>query len=397
MNKPGSFLKVEGKNIVDQNGQKIRLRGVNFGGWLMMEGYILHGRNIPEHRLKQEFVRLNGEKELENFQRLYRENFITQADVRRIKKLGANCLRLPFNYRLLEDERGWFYLDQMIKWCGREGLWCILDLHAAPGAQNADWHSDSDGLARFWQEEKFRRQYLAIWRKIAQRYKEEAAIAGYDVLNEPVLNNPRLLTRFYHEVVREIRRVDRGHILFLEANLWGQQLKPMGRPWDKNIVYSIHVYQPLNFTFNFQPRLEYPGRINGRYWDKRRVEQMLIPYHELAEKWQAPIYVGEFGVNFRSLKAYGELDYLKDVLETFQKFGFHWTYWTFKAAANEVYPDGIYQYLPNSPWIKREGPTLGWENFPSLWKTQKRQIVSSWRTERFSENRPLTSLLSRYF
>lgn len=397
MIKPLSLLEVAGKDIIDQKGKKIYLHGVNLGGWLMMEGYILHGRNFAGHIFKREFTRHNGRRELENFKRLYRQNFVTEEDIRRIKELGANCVRVPFNYRLIQNDKRWDYLDNAIRWCRRAGLWVILDLHAAPGAQNEDWHSDSDGRALLWKEKRFQKQLFAIWRRIAARYKDEATVAAYDVLNEAVVKDPQHLRRFYQKAVKEIRKVDKNHIIFLEANLRGQQLRPLGRPTDKNIAYSIHAYLPLNFTFNFQPHLRYPGYIDGKYWDSKRVYNYIARYHKLAEKWQVPIYVGEFGINYRSPGYYGELRYLKDLLQCFKRFGFHWTYWTYKAVAGGLYPDGIYQYLPNSPWVKREGPILGWENFYHLWKKHKHQIAASWKTEKFSKNKYLAQLLQRYF
>ncbi len=391
------LLNVDGKDIVDQRGKKIYLRGINLGGWLMMEGYILHSRNFAEHILKKEFARHNGQRALQDFVRLYRQNFITYQDIQGIKRMGANCLRVPFNYRLIENDKRWDYLDSVIRWCRKEKVYCILDLHAAPGAQNPDWHSDSDGRALLWKDKKNQKLFLNLWHKIARRYKDEAAIAGYDVLNEAVVKNPKDLRRFYAGIVKEIRKVDKNHIIFLEANNYGQQLKPLGKPRGENIAYSIHIYRPINFTFNFQPHLRYPGIVDGKYWNSKQIYNYIAQYHTLAEKWQVPIYVGEFGINYRSPRYYGELRYLKDVLECFKRFGFHWTYWTYKAVAGGLYPDGIYQYLPNSPWVRREGPTLGWENFYRLWKPLKHQISASWKTAKFTENKHISKLLSRYF
>jgi len=69
LSKPLSLLKVDGKNIIDQRGKTVYLRGVNLGGWLMMEGYFLYGHNFGEHIFKKEFVRVNGRNELKNFER----------------------------------------------------------------------------------------------------------------------------------------------------------------------------------------------------------------------------------------------------------------------------------------------------------------------------------------
>jgi len=392
-----SMLKVKGQDIVNQEGKKVYLRGINLGAWLMMEGYFLHGRNFGEHIFKREFVKHNGKRALKEFTREYRNNFIKYQDIKNIKRLGANCVRLPFNHRLVSVEKNFKYLDEAINWCKRQNIYCILDLHAAPGAQNIDWHSDSDGRALFWRDKKYRRKYWAIWRKVASRYKDEPTIAGYDLINEPVPNNPKLLPRLYARTIKEIRKIDKHHILFLEAHDYAQNLEVLGKPRDKNIVYSIHVYQPINFTFNFQPQLKYPGTIDGRRWDKSKVYNYILPYYKLAQKWNVPIFVGEFGIHYRAPKCYGELQYLRDVLDCFKKFGFHWTYWSYKAIANVFYPDGIWQYLPNSPWVRREGPVLGWENFYSLWGKYKKQIISSWRTDKFTENKYISRLLMRYF
>ncbi|MFC1698449.1 glycoside hydrolase family 5 protein [Candidatus Omnitrophota bacterium] len=391
-----SWLRVQGTQIIEQNGRPVFLRGVNLGCWLMMEGYILHGRNFAAHLLKQDFARVNGKKELANFKQLFRQNYITASDIKRIKNLGANCIRVPFNYRLVAQERAWNYLDRLISWCRKLRIWLILDLHAAPGAQNPDWHSDSEGRALFWNEKRNRELYFKVWREIAARYKDEPTIAGYDVLNEAVIKDHKVLLRLYQQVTKEIRKVDQKHILFLEANHYGQQLRPLGRPKDKNTAYSIHVYLPINFTFNFQPHLRYPGYIDGQYWNRQKIQQVISGYQQLAQKWQVPIYVGEFGINYRSPKYYGELRFLEDLLAAFKKCGFHWTYWTYKAVAGGIYPDGIYQYLPNAPWVRREGPISGWENFIQLWPTNKKQIAASWQTEKFTENKYISKLLSKY-
>lgn len=391
-----SLLQVQGRHIVNEAGQNIYLRGINLGGWLMMEGYLLHGRNIPEHLFKKEFSHIHGNKELDNFQKLYRQNFITAQDIRKIKSIGATCVRVPFNYRLIAEDKEWTFLDNVIAWCRKENIYCILDLHAAPGAQNKDWHSDSSGEALFWENTRFQQEYLSLWQQIAGRYRQEKVIAGYDILNEPVIKNSRQVQALYRQTTKAIRAVDPTHILFIEGNRWGQELEFLGRPWDKNLVYSIHVYLPLSFTFNFQPHLQYPGFIEGKYWDKKQLHSYIAPYYHLSEQWQVPVYVGEFGINFRSPRDYGELRYLKDVLDCFDRFGFHWSYWTYKAIAGEVQPDGIYQYLHNPPWVRREGPTFGWENFAHLWETQKSKIAASWKTEKFIQNKYIAQLLSGY-
>ena len=106
------FVK-EGR-IVNAKGKEIILKGINFGGWLLMEGYILGGRNIPESEFKKNFSRIYGVEELKRFEHAFRKNFITHQDFMKVKKWGFNCVRIPFHYKIFE-EKPFKYKDEGIK------------------------------------------------------------------------------------------------------------------------------------------------------------------------------------------------------------------------------------------------------------------------------------------
>lgn len=397
------MLKTEKEDIVDERGEKLILKGLNLGGWLMMEGYILGGRNIPENEFKKELTKVIGKKGLKEFEEFYRNNFITKEDIKIISERGFNCVRVPFNFRLIENEDGsrryredgLRYLDNLVDWCEKYKIWCILDLHAAMGGQNSDWHSDSSGKALFWQKREFQKRTIDLWRFLANRYKEKSSIAGYDLLNEPVCKDNQKILKIYKEIIKEIRDVDRNHLIFLEGGNYAQSLDFLGPPFDENLVYSIHFYPPLNFTFNFQRDLVYPGKIGGEYWTKQTLKAILVRYYKLKKEWSVPIYVGEFGINSRCPYCHRELEWLKDTLEIFEEFEFSWTYWTYKAIAGGIYPDGVFQYLDNPEWVKRQETIFGWERYYNLWKKKKKEITKSWRTKNFKENKFLSKLLSQ--
>ncbi len=400
------FLKVKGTNIVDDSGTPILLKGVALGGWLMMEGYMLCGRNIAERAFKAEFAKALGNDALNDFTRSFRDAFIREDDIRSIKEWGANCIRVPFNYRVIEfedrpfsfNEEGLSYLDKIVNWCEKYGLYCILDMHAAPGAQNPDWHSDCTEKPDLFTNEANKDRYLRLWHFIADRYKDYSAVAGYDVLNEPVvpITEEGVLKDLYEKVTKEIRDADKNHIIFLEGNMWSQRLKSLGRPKDPNTAFSLHAYLPNAFTFNLDRDLYYPGKVYEITWNKGKLDMLARPYRKLMERYQVPLYIGEFGVNWRG-GSYGELKWVKDILDIFKKYSLSWTYWTYKTVANSVYPDGIYRYVKNPPWVKREGPISGWENFHIFWPKEKGRMIFSWRTENFTRNDKLYSLLKKYF
>jgi len=393
-----NFLKRNKTKIVGKSGKPMVLKGVNLGGWLMMEAYILHAPNFPERKFKKEFAAALGKKALCSFEEKYRQNFIRQQDIQNIARLGFNCIRVPFNSRLIErapyryDKRGVQFLDQALRWAGQSGIWVILDLHAAPGSQNHDWHGDSMGKAELWTKKTNRDRTLALWEFLADRYRDEECVAGYDLLNEAVLENTKLLNQFYKRLIKKIRSVDKNHILFIEGNKWATDLNCLEEYDDDNYALSIHNYEPLDFTFNFVPHLSYPFRPSERGWNKNVIRKHLLKYKKISQKRNVPIFCGEFGVNARR-GDFGEDRWLKDVLECFNDFGFHWTYWTYKAVKNSAFPDGVYSYVNNPSWVNRSGPLAGWDTYKQCWPKQQKAMTRSWRTDQFRANAEILKIL----
>lgn len=403
MTKTINKLKINNGQVVDQNNLPIYLRGVALGGWLMMEGYMLAGPNIAEHVFKQKFTEKFGEKELDVFMDAWRSSFITEEDIKTISSWGCTCIRVPFNYRLICPEKGPLeilkkglsYLDKVIEWCEKHSIYCILDMHAAPGSQNHDWHSDSTGSCELFDNKEYWDKYLKLWDHLSKRYKDKEIIAGYDILNEPVVPHEKepIVKKLYEDVIKVIRNNGDDHILFLEGNQWSQRIEFLTEIKDTNICYSTHYYEPLHYTFNFIRELTYPGTVEGEKWDINKIKERTSEYYNSITKKKTPIYVGEFGINARG-DHYGETNWVKDVLTIFKENDYHWTYWTYKSMATHAFPDGIFRNLNNPPWVKREGPVYGMDNILDHWASSKEDIIKSWKTPDYTLNTPIQKLLS---
>ncbi len=395
-----TFLKTHGTKIIRADGRPVILKGVNLGGWLMMEGYILHARNLAEQNFKKNFAKALGEKTLREFEEQFRNSFIEEKDIKTIAGWDFNCVRVPFNYRLIEKkpfryaEEGVSYLDKIVNWCQKYNLWAILDLHAAAGAQNHDWHSDSLGKADLWNGDGFKERTYRLWEFLADRYKDHQSVAGYDLLNEAVIHDAQRLNNFYKNLIKRIRRVDKNHILFVEGNTWAVDLDCLERFEDDNYVLSVHAYQPLDFTFNLIPHLSYPSRYKNSLWNKEALKRSLRAYKRISELRLKPVFVGEFGVNSRNGN-FGEDAWVKDMVSCFKDFGFSWAYWTYKAVKNSTLPDGVISYMDNPVWVNRQGPMTGWETYASCWPNRKREIIQSWRSRHFQVNTLILNALLR--
>lgn len=250
------FFRAANGEILNPEGEPVILRGVGLGGWLVPEGYMLH-ISAPDggspRSIRAQIEDLIGPTDADTFFQLYRENYVAEKDIAAIDDWGFDHVRLPFHYKDFWDdeteqlrEDGFALLDSFLGWCRTYGLQVILDMHAAPGAQNAGNISDSDGEARLWTEpDPYQDWTVAIWTEIASRYADETLIIGYDLINEPVLPESvpgSALRDLYVRLTQSIREVDPNHILFIEGDQYATDFSVLSTPFDENMVYAFHKY-----------------------------------------------------------------------------------------------------------------------------------------------------------
>lgn len=250
------FFRTDGPEILDSQGTPVVIKGIGLGGWLMPEGYMLH-ISAPDggspRTIRAQIEDLIGPADTDRFFELYRAHYVAEKDIAQIAAWGFDHIRLPFHYNLFFDpdtetfkEDGFTLLDTFLEWCRTHGLYVILDMHAAPGAQSEHNIADSDGEARLWTEPvPYQDQTVTIWTEIARRYANETQIIGYDLINEPV--TPDGITGFdlralYERIAASIRTVDTNHILFIEGNFFATHFPELIPPFDDNMVYTFHKY-----------------------------------------------------------------------------------------------------------------------------------------------------------
>ena len=283
------FFDVKGKDIIAPNGKTIVLTGTNLGNWLIPEGYMFKFKDASSPRMiNQVLTELIGPDKTADFWEKYLNNYITKADIHYLKSSGMNSIRIPFHYKMFTTEsylgsndpnRGFKLLDRVIKWCKEENLPVILDMHCAPGGQTGDNIDDSDGYPFLFENEKSKTLTTNIWNKIAAHYKDETAVIGYDLLNEPIAHyfdtkklNP-YLEPLYKSITAAVRKVDKNHIIFLGGAQWDSNFKVFNAPFDNKLVYTFH-----------------------KYWTAT-TQDVIQDYLDFSNKYNVPIYVGETGEN----------------------------------------------------------------------------------------------------
>jgi aryl-phospho-beta-D-glucosidase BglC (GH1 family) len=366
-------LRVSAGKIVDHQDREVRLRGVCVGGWMNMENFI-NGYPGSEHGVRAAMVEVLGEGKAQFFFERLLDHMLAESDLKFLKSLGMNTVRLPLNYRHFESdsapfeylEPGFERLSRAIGWCEKQGLYAILDLHALPGWQNPDWHSDNGSRqALFWANQQCQDRFVALWEELARRYRGNRAVAGYNVMNEPVTGCPRgrfsnryrsnwePLNAIYRRVVGAIRDIDPDHIIFLEGDLYSMRFAELDAPFADNLVYSSHNYNAAGFGPG-----AYPGINGGEQWDAAKQAQVFDQTEgaRFTRQHQVPLWVGEFGsvYNGRPEEIPDRLRALDDQIAVFERNGAHWTAWTYK----DVGTMGWVMPQPDSEYMQRAGRLL---------------------------------------
>lgn len=329
------FVRIEGLDLVQPNGEKLLIRGTNLGHWLNPEGFMMlfEGRASSYHHIDEALKEMVGEAVVDSFWRDFQRYYITREDIRYIRKTGLNTIRLPFHYRLISDEpfqgyaskeHGYAVLDSCIRWCREEGLYVVLDLHVAPGGQTGTNIDDSYGYPWLLTTESHKQELCRIWRELAEHYRDETAILGYDLLNEPVASScfpadsamfDRELEVLFQRVVKAVREVDQNHIVMLSGTQWGQNYA-IFHSWDYDpkLMFTCHRYHSATTPNGIQDFLDY------------------------REKFQRPFYMGETGL---------EPDpWIADFLKMLEAQNIGWTLWPYKKMGRKMPADA----KPDSPW-----------------------------------------------
>ena len=312
-------LKADGQKIVDGNGNEVLLRGYAPGGWLLIEGYMMHesgGSVGAQHEIKENLVELMGTDKTEEFFKKWRENHFTKRDVDSLASWGFNSIRVPLHYNLftlpIQDEpvsgentwldEGFNIIDNVLDWAKPHKMYVILDLHAAPGGQGrntdiSDYDPDKPSL---WESEQNKNKTVALWRKIAERYKDNEWIGGYDLLNETNWDLPegKALKDLFVRITNAIREVGDNHLIIIEGNDYANNYTGLLPPWDDNMAYSFH-----------------------KYWNSTNSDDLnwVLP---MREQYDVPLWMGESGENSNT--------WYTDAVKLFEDNNVGWAWWAMK-------------------------------------------------------------------
>ncbi|APR83715.1 Endoglycoceramidase II [Minicystis rosea] len=336
---PDARLHTDGTKLRDALGRVVILRGVNAGGRSKFAPFVPF--DVPEGGFDAALA-----------------SYLDRA-----QSWGIDVLRVPFSWDALEPTQGTddaAYLaryDAILAGAWKRGMYTIIDFHQdiyaevfcgdgfpawtvpdpkpAPHHDCANWSSgyfsDPGVMAAFdafWAaDSSVQAAYVAMWDRMAARYKDTPGVIGFEPLNEPGWGTQNMeqfeattLTSFYSSMIARLASAAPGVLIFFDATGPDATLGStnLGRPTGDGIVFAPHYYQY--------------GALSGAGGDPTRVRLDLTKWQNQAKTWSVPVLLGEFGtVNHVP----DPVTYMTAHFDALDALGMHGTQWEYSVAAEE--------------------------------------------------------------
>ena len=380
------YVKADGADLLDSEGNKFLLRGTNLGSYYLHERWMAL-TDSPDmlytvNKLTERFDRDAAFELLD----IYQTNFWTSEVFDAVQALGLNCLRFPISYMDVFDcdfdlmrsdnptaeellnmtltlrKDHLLKMDKFIVEAEKRGIYIILDLHGAYGSQNGNDHSiDSRQHDWLWRQDDvgsaFRELTLELWTVLAEHYKDYKNIAAYDLLNEPAgdANDQGCLTSttgklqwdYFDDLYKAIRVIDPNHTIIMES-CWGAEDLPQPTTYGwENVMYEFHHYDSTT---------DDEGSLRSHQY---RVSNIINA------NFGVPLYMGEFCPHC-SYEGWA------DILNLFNENHIHWTNWNYRVRGYSEW--GLYHIRTDN-----EGdPNIPFSEIPKINSDSFEEIERKW-------------------
>jgi len=356
-----------------------RLRGVNLGGWLVLEKWMTPSLFAGlEATDETTWCAELGDRAPELL-RAHWERFVTREDFAWLSGVGINAVRIPVGHWLFGPPYpyhakyganphpfvtgGVDVLDRAMAWAAEFGLGVILDLHAAPGCQNGFDNGGIKDVVEWHTREEYLAHSVDVLERLAKRYAAAPALMGIEFLNEPRWDVPTELLKGYYlrayAAVRAHCDPSRVAVVFHDGfRTHREYLGFLQPPGHENVLFDIHRYQCFNRE---DLDLDIHGHVRkaGVEWGQEAAD--------IARELKLPAIVGEWslGLNLEvvSLWAEGPYDHALTRMSGFERDVAYRAYGAAQLLAFERYRGWFfwsYRTETTPEWCFRECVERGW-------------------------------------
>lgn len=328
-----------------------KIRGVNLGGWLVLERWMTPSLfDGLLARDETQFCEELGEKARDVLE-THRKTWITEDDIVWLKDHGITALRVPLPHWMFGNTAPYVgclkYVDWIMDIALKHKVSVLLDLHTAPGSQNGKDHSGLSGGVEWHKEPGNITQTLDVIEQLAERYCKYPNLLAIELLNEPINSLPRdVLTEYFRVGYERIRKYCDPSIGVVISDYfnpldWKDVL--VGDQYE-NVWQDTHMYQCFSEA---DKRVGVVGNIKKA---KNEWSETLVTVQATR-----PVIVGEWSLALdgrafrgmdeyerdRAVQAYGQAQ-----IQAFQQAQ-GWFFWSYKTEEGGA-------------WSLRDSITRGW-------------------------------------
>ena len=287
--------------------------------------------------------------------------WFTEKDVAYLAELGFDHLRIPIDEEQMWDEENkmideaFGLLNRGLDWCAKYNLRAIVDLHILRS------HYFNAEEIPLWTDPAAQEQFLNCWRDLSAQLKSRPVeLVAYELMNEPVADDPEDWNILVEKALKEIRKHEPERTIVIGSNKWQSvstfdQLRiPHG---DRNIILSFHFYTPMLITHykaswtevgRYEGPVNYPGQIvapknieglpadiagivkrNNGIYNREILEKLLEKPLAAAKKYDLSLYCGEWGC-LSTVPQRARLQWYSDIRHNLEKHNIAWANWDYK-------------------------------------------------------------------
>ena len=311
---------------------------------------------------------------------------LTEQDIHDLAKWNVNLIRYQIvdgcpDAKNIEVYTEWFnsaldHIEKLMPLLKKYDIKVIIDMHHVIGGRCGKNGAKLDP-SHFWAMEntQYRNAFIKLWKATAQRFKGNDRIYAFDLCNEPIQHGKakHSFWDLQYDAAKAIRSVDPEVPIMVESNHMANpiffEMQPMPL---KNIIYSIHMYAPGDYTHQGVNDTSYTKQFYAKKydyrnagWDRARLAESMKAVRKFEKQYGAKIQVGEFSV---VIWAPGGAAYLNDLVSIFEEYKWDWTYHAFREW------DGWsleHEGRPDAMW-KAQKPTDRLQTMLKYWQRNKK-------------------------
>jgi endoglucanase len=290
-----------------------------------------------------------------------RKSYFTKKDVEFLAGTGFDHIRIPIDEEQMWNEQGqkdpeaFQLLHNALEWCDAFNLKAIVDLHILRS------HYFNAKEKPLFTDPKARERFYQCWNDLSDELKKlPVSKVAYELMNEPVADNPEDWNNLVKESVIRLRKLEPQRVIVIGSNKW-QSAETFDQLYvpanDKNIILSFHFYSPMLLTHykagwvttgKYTGPVNYPGVLvspkdlelldedlrkevinSDREFVKTDIEKIIRKPLAIARKYNLPLYCGEWGC-YEEAPRTSRLQWYRDVVEVFSKNNIAWTTWDYR-------------------------------------------------------------------